>query len=60
MSDNEYIKYAKEVHGEIHALSNPMIDSIANKVLTRLCKEQKFARLPTRHFSGAPFGFVGR
>ena len=60
MTDKQYIDYAKEVHGEIQTLSNPMIDSMANKVLTRLCKEQKFARLPTRHFSGAPFGFVGR
>lgn len=41
MTDKQYIDYAKEVHGEILTLSNPMIDSIANKVLTRLRKEQK-------------------
>ena len=40
MTDKQYIDYAKEVHGEIYALSNPMIESIANKVLTRLRKEQ--------------------
>lgn len=40
MTDKQYIDYAKKVHGEIHALSNPLIDSIANKVLTRLRKEQ--------------------
>ena len=41
MTDKQYIDYAKEVHGEILTLSNPMIDSIANKMLTRLRKEQK-------------------
>lgn len=40
MTDKQYIDYAREVHAEIHALTNPMIDSIANKVLTRLRKEQ--------------------
>lgn len=40
MTDKQYIDYGREVHGEIHALSNPLIDSIANKVLTRLRKEQ--------------------
>lgn len=40
MTDKQYLDYAREVHGEIHALSNPMIDSIANKVLTRLRKKQ--------------------
>lgn len=40
ITDKQYIDYGREVHGEIHALSNPLIDSIANKVLTRLRKEQ--------------------
>lgn len=40
MTDNEYIKYAKTVHEDIYAVSTPMIDGIANKVLTRIRKEQ--------------------
>ena len=40
MTDNQYIEYAKEVHGEIRELSNPMIEGVAAKVLTRLRKEQ--------------------
>ena len=40
MTDNEYIKYAKAVHEDIYAVSTPMIDGIANKVLTRIRKEQ--------------------
>lgn len=40
MTDNEYIKYAKAVHEDIYAVSTPMIDDIANKVLTRIRKEQ--------------------
>ena len=40
MTDNEYIEYAKAVHEDIYAVSTPMIDGIANKVLTRIRKEQ--------------------
>lgn len=40
MTDSEYIEYAKAVHEEIYAMSSPMIDGIANKVLTRIRKEQ--------------------
>lgn len=40
MTDKQYIEYARKAYEEIHALSNPMIDSIANKVLTRLRKER--------------------
>ncbi len=40
MTDNEYIEYAKAVHDDIYAASTPMIDGIANKVLTRIRREQ--------------------
>lgn len=40
MTDNEYIEYAKAVHKDIYTLSTPMIDGIANKVLTRIRREQ--------------------
>ncbi len=40
MTDNEYIDYAKAVHEDIYTVSTPMIDGIANKVLTRIRKEQ--------------------
>lgn len=40
MTDKEYIDYAKAVHEEAYAMSTPMIDGIAGKVLTRIRKEQ--------------------
>lgn len=40
MTDKEYIEYAKAIHEEIYAMSTPMIDGIAGKVLTRIRKEQ--------------------
>lgn len=41
MTDKDYIEYAKAVHEEAYALSTPMIDGMAGKVLTRIRKEQK-------------------
>ena len=40
MTDKEYIEYAKAIHEEAYAMSTPMIDGMAGKVLTRLRKEQ--------------------
>lgn len=40
MTDKEYIEYAKAIHEEIYAMSTPMIDGVAGKVLTRIRKEQ--------------------
>lgn len=41
MTDKDYIEYAKTVHADVYAMSTPMIDGIAGKVLTRIRKEQK-------------------
>lgn len=40
MMEKEYVDYAKAFHKEAYALSTPMIEGIASKVLTRLRKEQ--------------------
>ena len=40
MTDSEYIEYAKNFHEEAYALSTPMIEGVAAKVLTRFRKEQ--------------------
>lgn len=41
MTDKDYIEYAKAVHEEAYAMSTPMVDGMAGKVLTRIRKEQK-------------------
>ena len=41
MTDKDYIEYAKAIHEEVYAMSTPMIDGMAGKVLTRIRKEQK-------------------
>ena len=41
MTDKDYIEYAKTIHEEVYAMSTPMIDGMAGKVLTRIRKEQK-------------------
>ena len=41
MTDKDYSEYAKAIHEEVYAMSTPMIDGMAGKVLTRIRKEQK-------------------
>ena len=41
MTDSELSAYTKKVHDDIYAMSTPMIDGMAVKVLTRLRKEQR-------------------
>jgi hypothetical protein len=41
MTDKDYIEYAKTIHEEVYAMSTPMVDGMAGKVLTRIRKEQK-------------------
>ena len=41
MTDKDYLVYGKAVYEEIYAMSTPLIDSMAGKVLTRMRKELK-------------------
>ena len=41
MTDAELTAYTKKVHDDIYAMSTPMIDGMAVKILTRLRKEQR-------------------
>ena len=41
MTDAELTAYTKNVHDDIYAMSTPMIDGMAVKILTRLRKEQR-------------------
>lgn len=41
MTDAELTAYTKNVHDDIYAMSIPMIDGMAVKILTRLRKEQR-------------------
>ena len=53
MTDKDYIEYAKAIHEEVYAMSTPMIDGMAGKVLTRIRKEQKklfMDKRPIQHY----------
>lgn len=59
MTDKDFIEYAKAVHEEAYAMSTPMVDGVAGRVLTRIRKEQTMLLPLKPEWTSCPSNAIG-